>query len=60
MCEAVERLGKIFAESGIKEARIEMISNFLSHGGSEADAQNMLGVSPEEIEKAKAFLLQSV
>ena len=60
MCEAVERLGEIFAESRVKETRIEMIRNFLNNGGSEIDAQNMLGASSEEVEQAKALMLQSV
>ena len=64
MCEAVEKLGEIFAESRVKEARIEtkieIVSKFLSNGGSEADAQKMLGVSLEEVEKAKALMLQVV
>ena len=64
MCEAVERLGEIFAEKARAETRIEtrieMIRNFLNNGGSEIDAQNMLGASSEEVEKAKALMLQSV
>ena len=64
MCEAVERLGEIFAEKARAETRIEtrieMIRNFLNNGGSEIDAQNMLGASSEEVEQAKALMLQSV
>ena len=64
MCEAVERLGEIFAESRVKEARIEtrneIICKFLSNGGSEADAKKLLEASSEELEKAKALMIQLV
>lgn len=60
MCEAIEKLGEIFAEKARIEARIEMIKDFLNSGASEEDAINILKVSSEEIEKAKALMLQSI
>ena len=60
MCEAVERLGEIFAEKARAETRIEIIYKFLSNGGSEADAKKLLEASSEELEKAKALMLQTV
>ena len=56
MCEAIEKLG----EARENAARIKMLCNFLNNGGSEVDALKMLGVSTDEIEKAKALMLQTV
>ena len=56
MCEAIEKLG----EARENAARIKMLCNFLNNGGSEVDAQRMLGVSTDELEKAKALMLQPV
>ena len=60
MCEAVEKLGEIFAEKAVAENRIEMIRAFLNSGASAEDAVRIFKASSEEIEKAKALMLQTV
>ena len=60
MCEAVERLGEIFAEKAVAENRIEMIRDFLNSGASAEDAVRIFKASSEELKKAKALMIQSV
>lgn len=55
MCKTVEEYG----EKKSSESRIHMISDFLSSGGSEADAYKMLKATPEEVAKAKQSLIKN-
>lgn len=54
MCKTVEEYG----EKKSSESRIQMISDFLSSGGSESDAYKMLKATPEEVAKAKQSLIK--
>ena len=55
MCKTVEEYG----EKKSIESRIQMISDFLSSGGSETDAYKMLKATPEEVAKAKQSLIKN-
>lgn len=58
MCKTVEEYAKEYAEKKSSESRIQMISDFLSSGGSESDAYKMLKATPEEVAKAKQSLIK--
>ena len=54
MCDIAQKL----EDKGIKNGRIRMLADFLSSGGSEADAKRMLKVTEEEIAQAKDILCE--
>ena len=68
MCEAIEKLAnsraeKVRIETRIEtrnETRIEMIRDFLDSGASAEDAVQIFNASSEELDKAKALMLQTV
>ena len=54
MCDVAQKL----EDKGVKNGRIRMLADFLSSGGSEADAKRMLKVTEEEIAQAKGILCE--
>lgn len=60
MCEVLDRAEKrgieIGIEKGIEEGRIKTIATFLSNGGTEEAAQQMLNATLEELTSAKELL----
>ena len=54
MCDVAQKL----EDKGVKNGRIRMLADFLSSGGSEADAKRMLKVTEEEIAQAKDILCE--
>ncbi|MGN0329487.1 MAG: hypothetical protein ACI4D4_10990 [Lachnospira sp.] len=44
-------------EKGLEKGRINTIAEFLSNGGSEADAVKLLKASDEDLKEAKELLL---
>lgn len=54
MCDVAQKL----EDKGVKNGRIRMLADFLSNGGSEADAKRMLKVTDEEIAQAKGILCE--
>ena len=52
VCKLVEN----YAKTARLEERCRIIDAFLSSGGSEEDAVNMLAVSKEDVEKAKEIM----
>lgn len=62
MCDVAQSLeNKGIAKGkaqGITQGRIRMLADFLSNGGSEADAKRMLNVTDDEIAQAKGILCE--
>ena len=54
MCDVAQKL----EDKGIKNGRIRMLADFLSSGGSEANAKRMLKVTEEKIAQAKDILCE--
>ena len=56
MCEVLDRAEKRGIEIGREEGRIKTIATFLSNGGTEEAAQQMLNATLEELTSAKELL----
>lgn len=56
MCDVAQKLEDKGIAKGKAQGRIRMLADFLSNGGSEADAKRMLKVTDEEIAQAKGIL----
>lgn len=58
MCDVAQKLEDKGIAKGKAQGRIRMLADFLSNGGSEADAKRMLKVTDEEIAQAKGILCE--
>lgn len=58
MCDVAQKLEDKGIAKGKAQGRIRMLADFLSNGGSGADAKRMLKVTDDEIAQAKGILCE--